>query len=191
MLSSTMYVLLRVASARMNSYKFATYCLHGPRDTDTNERNFSRVELKLTDLSDLAHRCIKRTLHQIAERFPKPSVPVGMALLLDPRTKSSAKRFLRVPDTAEAVTATILEETKSLMRIEHRVFYKGLHANDGYEAVEAASSTRSPQAEGSSSSHYEADLIYGEAVSQPAAEKTADATLNVQADALVGEWLNF
>ncbi|KAJ8569053.1 hypothetical protein ON010_g6210 [Phytophthora cinnamomi] len=92
-----------------------------------------------------------------------------MALPLDPRTKSSAKNFLRFPDTAEA----------------------GLHANDGQGAGEAAFSTRSPQAEGSSSSDNKADLIYGDAVSQPAAEKTADATLYAQADALVEEWLNF
>ncbi|KAE9354154.1 hypothetical protein PF008_g4669 [Phytophthora fragariae] len=79
--------------------------------------------MKLTHLSELGQRCIKRTLHQIAERLPKPSVPMVMALLLDPRTKSAAETFLRIPDTADAVTDKILEKTKALLRIEHRVFY--------------------------------------------------------------------
>ncbi|KAE8992054.1 hypothetical protein PF010_g18880 [Phytophthora fragariae] len=81
MISSTMYVLLRVASARMNSYKFSSYCLGGARETETNEKSFPRIQLMLPDLSDLAQRCIKRTLYQIAECLPKPSVPMGMALI--------------------------------------------------------------------------------------------------------------
>jgi hypothetical protein len=47
MLSSTMYVLLRVAHIRMNSFKFTAYQLDGPRDEDTNETNFPRVERSL------------------------------------------------------------------------------------------------------------------------------------------------
>ncbi|KAE8969043.1 hypothetical protein PR003_g28243 [Phytophthora rubi] len=68
MISPSMYVLLRVASARMNSFKFSSYCLGGAQDTETNEKNFPHIQLMMTDLFDLAQRCIKRTLHQIAER---------------------------------------------------------------------------------------------------------------------------
>uniref|UniRef100_H3GMY1 Uncharacterized protein n=1 Tax=Phytophthora ramorum TaxID=164328 RepID=H3GMY1_PHYRM len=190
MLSSTMYVLLRVASARMNSFKFSSYCLNGARDTDTNEMNFPRAPVTLPDLSQLTQRCIKRTLHQIAERLPLPSVPMGMALLLDPRTKTAAKNYLRIPDTSETATEYILEETKALLRIEHRVFYKGLHANADQGEGHVTSASSSPRGECNSSSDAEADLVYGEEVSQPAEESTADATLNAKADALLGEWLN-
>ncbi|ETP39595.1 hypothetical protein F442_12937, partial [Phytophthora nicotianae P10297] len=93
MRSSTMYVLVRVASTRMNSYKFLAYNLNGTRSVDTNEKNFPRVELKLTDLSELAQRCIKQTLHQIRDRIEKPSTTVAMSLLLDPRTRPSAKKL--------------------------------------------------------------------------------------------------
>lgn len=109
-------------------------------------------------------------------------MPIGMTLLLDPRTKSSAKTFLQVPDTAEAVTTDILEETKRLMRIEHhRVFYKGLYAKDDQGGSKAASATSSPPTECCSSSDNEADLVCGEDVSEPAGDKSAEATLNSQA----------
>jgi len=111
-ISSTMYVFLRVASAQMNSYTFAAYCLNGVRDEDTNEKNFPRVQLTRLDMSELAERCIMRTLHQIASRFPEPSVLMGMALLLDPRTKRSAKNYLRIPDVAEAAIDKVLAATK-------------------------------------------------------------------------------
>ncbi|KAL3674049.1 hypothetical protein V7S43_000001 [Phytophthora oleae] len=59
MLSSTMYVLLRVAATRMSPYKFTATSLHGTRNADTNEKNFSRCQLTLPDLCDLAERCNK------------------------------------------------------------------------------------------------------------------------------------
>ncbi|KAE8971056.1 hypothetical protein PR001_g26777 [Phytophthora rubi] len=190
MISSTMYVLLRVASARMNSYKFSSYCRGGARDTETNEKNFPRIQLMLPDLSDLAQRYIKRTLYQIAERLPKPSVPMGMAFLLDPRTKTAAKNFLRIPDTAEAVTDMILE-SKALMRVEHRVFYRGLHVHDDQGENAADSASSSPSAECNSSSDTEANLLYGEEVSQPVEESTAEAIMNAKADALLDDWFSF
>ncbi|GMF49473.1 unnamed protein product [Phytophthora lilii] len=84
MLSSTLYVVLRVASARMNSYQRAADQLNCPRDEDTYEVNFPRVELTFSNISDLGHRCITRTLHQIAKRLPKPSTSMGVALQLTP-----------------------------------------------------------------------------------------------------------
>ncbi|EGZ24662.1 hypothetical protein PHYSODRAFT_325756 [Phytophthora sojae] len=129
MLSSTMYVLLCVASARMNSYK------------------------------TLAQRCITRTLHQIAERLPQPSVPM-----------------------AEAATDKILEDAKELMRVEHRVFFKGLHARDKENVHNAA--------EANSGSDTETDLLYGEEVSQPSEEASADATINSKANALLDQWFD-
>jgi len=102
-LPSTLYVLLRVASTKMNSYKFSTYCLDGPRDPTTNEKNFPRVQLTKIDLAELTHRCIARTLHQTAERLPKPSYQMGMALLVDPRTKAAAKNLLTIPDRPRGI----------------------------------------------------------------------------------------
>lgn len=171
----------------MNSYKCSLYCLKGPRDADTNGRTFARGQLVLPDLSPLAQRCIKRTVHQFAERLPKPSVPLAMVLLLDPRTKTSAKNYLRIPDTAEAVTNNILEDTNGLLRIEHCVFYRAMYANAerGDDATNSASSSQ--RGECSSTSDTELGLLCGKEVSQPTEERPADATLNAKADSLLEE----
>ncbi|KAE9018532.1 hypothetical protein PR003_g3120 [Phytophthora rubi] len=114
-----------------------------------------------------------------------------MALLLDPRTKSAAETFLRIPDTADAVTDKILEKTKALLRIEHRVFYKGLYSNYEHESTAVAFTSTLAQYDSKSSPENESDLIFGDEVSQPATETTAEATLNAKADALLDEWLDF
>ncbi|KAE8969044.1 hypothetical protein PR002_g27554 [Phytophthora rubi] len=116
---------------------------------------------------------------------------MDMALLLDPRTKAAANTFLRIPDTAEAVSGTILEETKALMRVEYRVFYKGLHAHDDQGENAADSVSSSPLSECNSSSDTEADLLYGEEVSQPIEESSAEAIMNAKADAQLDDWFSF
>ncbi|KAE9274724.1 hypothetical protein PR003_g29523 [Phytophthora rubi] len=45
--------------------------------------------------------------------------------------------------------------------------------------------------DGNSSSENESDLIFGDEVSQPGTETTAEVTLNAKADALLDEWLDF
>ncbi|KAG1708730.1 hypothetical protein DVH05_022355 [Phytophthora capsici] len=191
MLSSTMYVLLRVASTRMNSYKFLAYNLNGARNGDTNEKNFPRVELKLTEMTELAQRCIKRTLHQIRERIEKPSTAVAMSLLLDPRTRPSAKNFLRVPDCADAATDNILEDAKTLMRVEHRVFYRAIHADELQQNEGVATlPMSSPRCDSQNSSDTEAELLYGEEVSQPLEENNVEAAVNARADELLTSWLS-
>ncbi|OWZ14566.1 hypothetical protein PHMEG_00011940 [Phytophthora megakarya] len=138
MLSSTMDVLLRVASARKNSYNFFAYQLHvlGPRDEDTNENNFSRVELLFKDVSDLGHR----TLHHIARRLPNPSVPTALTLVLDPRIKRSAKNYLRISGCAESYTDKIIEDAKMQLYVEHWEIYKRKYGRRSQEVEDSMSS---------------------------------------------------
>ncbi|POM59318.1 hypothetical protein PHPALM_31970 [Phytophthora palmivora] len=168
MISSTMYVLLRVTSARMNSYRFSAYSLKGTRTADTNEKNFPRFPLTLPDLCDLAQRCIMRTLHQIASRLPEPSVAI------------------------EAATEKILTTAKEGLRTEHRVMYKALFAIDSCEEETSTSTSRSPSGDCNSSSDTELDLLCGEEVTQSTEESVADAdaTLNAKADERLEQWLN-
>ncbi|KAL3663555.1 hypothetical protein V7S43_011442 [Phytophthora oleae] len=144
--------------------QFFGISLHGTRNADTNEKSFARRQITLPDLSVLAQRCIKRTLHQIAFRLPQPGVPMGMALLLDPRTKRAAKNYLQIPDWAQAATGHILEDTKALLRAEHRVMYKALHINEDAEGDAVNSAASSPGRDCSSSSDTELDLLCGEEV---------------------------
>ncbi|POM64452.1 Hypothetical protein PHPALM_20008 [Phytophthora palmivora] len=124
-----------------------------------------------------------RTLHQIASRLPEPSVAIGMALLLDPRTKRSAANYLRIPDTSEAATEKILTKAKEGLRTEHRVIC---------EEETSTSTSRSPSGDCNSSSDTELDLLCGEEVTQSTEESVADAdaALNAKADELLEQWLN-
>jgi hypothetical protein len=189
-LSSTMYILLRIAYTRMNTYKFFDYCLDGVRDGNTNEKKFPQVQLLMTNLSDLAHRCIERTRHQIIQWLPRPSIDMGMALLLDPRTKTAAKNYLRIPDSPEAATDKIVEATKALMRIEHRVFYKAMNADSPHGADDTASAPSSPRDGSNSSSDTDANLVYGGNVAQPDKEIRAEDALDAKADEILEEWFS-
>ncbi|KAE9270220.1 hypothetical protein PR003_g30903, partial [Phytophthora rubi] len=68
---------------------------------------------------------------------------------------------------------------------------KGLYADDEHENNAAAFTSTLAQSDGNSSSENESDLIFGDEVSQPATETTAEATLNAKADALLDEWMDF
>ncbi|KAL3658151.1 hypothetical protein V7S43_016782 [Phytophthora oleae] len=114
-----------------------------------------------------------------------------MALLLDPRTRPSVKWFLRVPDFTETTADNILDEAKALMRVEHSVFYKALNSNATQQAENGEALSSSSPLEGSSNnSDTEAELLYGEEVSQPLEESNAEASLNARADELLDVWLN-
>ncbi|OWZ01430.1 hypothetical protein PHMEG_00027181 [Phytophthora megakarya] len=189
MLSSTMYVFLRVASVRLSSYKYTAFQLDGLRDEDTNEKNFARVEMKFEQISDLGYRCISRTLSQIAKRLPRPSVEMGMALLLDPRTKKSAQNFLQTTDMAEQVTVELLQDTKSLLLEEHRLMYKATQPSDVDNGSRAASSA-SPNSEGGSAPDGELDLLCGDELADLSDVAFVNNTLNSEADEVVKKWLN-
>ncbi|KAG1711378.1 hypothetical protein DVH05_008632 [Phytophthora capsici] len=190
-LSSTMYALLRVAAARIKSYKFQAYQLDAPRDEDTNESNFRRIELTYTNISQLGRRCIARTLHQIAQRLPAPSVPIGMALLLDPRTKRTAKNYLSTAENPEAHAETILAATKELLYTEHREMYRLKHSHSANEDNSGTSSvSNSPGCEVPDASDTEMSLLCGEEVSPQSEQSLADSNLAKEADAVVDMWLD-
>ncbi|KAG3111459.1 hypothetical protein PI125_g9092 [Phytophthora idaei] len=188
-LSPTLYILLRVASTRINSYKFSAYQLNSPRDKATTDKTFPRVELLYCDISDLGHRCIARTEHQIAFTLPKPSVQMGMALLLDPRTKRSAKNYLKVPDTPDSHTAKIMDDTMSLLYMEHRELYKRKYGSNEQGHDGASSASSSPSVEILDLTESEMKLLCGEEVSEQTEQSVVESTLYKEADALVDKWL--
>ncbi|POM76154.1 Hypothetical protein PHPALM_6645 [Phytophthora palmivora] len=107
-------------------------------------------------------------------RMPKPSSQMGMALLLDPRTKKAAKSYLRLHDTSEVSTDKLLTETKALLLKEHR-----------------NSASSSPLKDISATFDDNIDLLCGEEVSQQSDVNSVEDALNKEADAEVERWLNF
>ncbi|KAL3659235.1 hypothetical protein V7S43_015813 [Phytophthora oleae] len=115
---------------------------------------------------------------------------MGMALLLDPRTKRAAKNYLQIPDWAQAATGHILEDTKALLRAKHRVMYKALHINEDAEGDAVNSAASSPGRDCSSSSDTELDFLCGEEVLEPVDSTPTDVSLNAKADAVMEQWLD-
>ncbi|GMF16648.1 unnamed protein product [Phytophthora fragariaefolia] len=172
----------------MSSYKFSAYRLDGLRDKDTNERNFTRVEMKQDTISLLGHRCIQRTLHQIATRLPKPSVQMGKALLLDPRMKKVAKNYLRTCSTPDTLTDSIFAETKEQLYRKHRIFYRAMRGSDTQDIHHGSLPVPSPSRDIPMTFDGDFDLLCGDEVSQQSGLNPAEEECSQEADAEVERW---
>ncbi|KUF64610.1 hypothetical protein AM587_10016903 [Phytophthora nicotianae] len=115
----------------------------------------------------------------------------GGELSKRPSYTTLCQKFLQVPNVTDTAADNILEEAKTLMRVEHRVFYKALNTNV-LQQVEGsvAQPSGSPPGDGDSSSDTEAELLYGEEVSQPIEDSNAETFMNARADELLEEWLS-
>ncbi|ETP11573.1 hypothetical protein F441_12929 [Phytophthora nicotianae CJ01A1] len=173
----------------MKSYKFSAYQLDRLRDEATNERNFPPVEVPLSSISRLGHRCINRTLYQITTRLPKPSVEMGMSLLFDPRMKRAAANYLRVPENPECADK-ILEEAKELLRKEHRFLYRIAQENDNQENRNGNVVSVSRTAEPPATFDTDMELLCGDENSQQTLANPFEDEVNCEADVEVEKWLN-
>jgi len=113
---------------------------------------------------------------------------MGMALLLDPRTKRSAKNFLRVPDRPEAFADKILKDTHQLLLLEHREIYR-LKYSKSAPSEDSSDASISPSYEALDASEGEMSLLCGEEVSRQTEQSFADLTLVQEADAVLEKWL--
>ncbi|KAG2983775.1 hypothetical protein PC129_g7849 [Phytophthora cactorum] len=113
---------------------------------------------------------------------------MGMALLLDPRTKRSAKNYLKVPDTPDSHTAKIMDDTMSLLYMEHRELYKRKYGSNEQGHDGASSASSSPSVEILDLTESEMKLLCGE-VSEQTEQSVVESTLYKEADALVDKWL--
>ncbi|KAL3666654.1 hypothetical protein V7S43_008284 [Phytophthora oleae] len=115
----------------------------------------------------------------------------GYGPVTGPTNETGCKNYLQIPDWAQAATGHILEDTKALLRAEHRVMYKALHINEGAEGDAVNSAASSPGRDCSSSSGTELDLLCGEEVLEPVDSTPTDVSLNAKADAVMEQWLDF
>ncbi|KAF1786550.1 hypothetical protein GQ600_5553 [Phytophthora cactorum] len=148
----------------MNSYKFYSYALNGPRDEDTNEKNFPREVLEYTKVSDLGRRCISRTLHQIAFRLPNPR-------------NAHYKHHVR-------------DDEPVVQYAEHRELYKRKYGSGTQEEDGGSSSSSSPPVEAYDASEAELSVSCGEEVSEQAKQSSAESILHKEADALFDKWID-
>ncbi|KAG2825271.1 hypothetical protein PC112_g9768 [Phytophthora cactorum] len=135
-LSPTLYILLRVASTRINSYKFSAYQLNSPRDEAT--------------------------------------------------TGPNPKLLSRSPNHSH--TAKIMDDTMSLLYMEHRELYKRKYGSNEQGHDGASSASSSPSVEILDLTESEMKLLCGE-VSEQTEQSVVESTLYKEADALVDKWL--
>ncbi|ETM97385.1 hypothetical protein PPTG_20383 [Phytophthora nicotianae INRA-310] len=88
-----MVVFRCLAEKKIKSLKFDTMVIEAPRAKDEKEVSHRRVVMMLDQLADAGKTYLKIMLLQLQARFPKATKGV---MLLDPRTKSSAKKIAAV-----------------------------------------------------------------------------------------------
>ncbi|KAG6965483.1 hypothetical protein JG687_00005419, partial [Phytophthora cactorum] len=97
-LSSYVVVFRRLAENNLKAFKFEAMATEAPGAKDANEARHHRVLRTRSQFSDAGRTCLKLTLLQLQGRFPKVSTEVMACILLDPRTKSRAKRIEVIGD---------------------------------------------------------------------------------------------
>ncbi|KAG6950165.1 hypothetical protein JG688_00014283, partial [Phytophthora aleatoria] len=80
----------------MKAFKFEAMAIEPLRANNANEASHGRVARTLDQFCDPGKTCLKRTLVQLQARFPQVTKEAKACILLDPPTKSSAKRIAAV-----------------------------------------------------------------------------------------------
>ncbi|ETL77643.1 hypothetical protein L917_21416 [Phytophthora nicotianae] len=93
---SYMVVFRRLAEKKLKSFKFDAMVVEAPRAKDANEASHCRAVKTLDQFSEAGKASLRRALLQLQARFPKVTKEAMACILLDPRTKSSAKKIAAV-----------------------------------------------------------------------------------------------
>ncbi|ETP00372.1 hypothetical protein F441_22208, partial [Phytophthora nicotianae CJ01A1] len=96
LVSSYMVVFRRLAEKKLKSFKFDAMVVEAPRAKDANEASHCRAVKTLDQFSEAGKASLRRALLQLQARFPKVTKEAMACILLDPRTKSSAKKIAAV-----------------------------------------------------------------------------------------------
>ena len=98
--------------------------------TLTSRENIIYKKLERSELGGMAQRALDRLQHAIGERFKEPEDNVLLALLLDPRTASSANRLLKRKDEAGQDDMSLRRRAEKLLK---KALEETLHAKIRYE----------------------------------------------------------
>ncbi|RAW30034.1 hypothetical protein PC110_g13594 [Phytophthora cactorum] len=119
-LSSYVVVFRRLAENNLKAFKFEAMATEAPGAKDANEARHHRVLRTRSQFSDAGRTCLKLTLLQLQGRFPKVSTEVMACILLDPRTKSRAKRIAVIGDIPCKEEKAMYKNGIGFVRDEHR-----------------------------------------------------------------------
>ncbi|KAG1686410.1 hypothetical protein DVH05_006612 [Phytophthora capsici] len=137
LVSSYMVVFRRLAEKKLKSYKFDAMAIEAPGSKDANEDSHRH------QFSAAGKTCLKRTLLQLQARFPTVIKEAMACVLLDPRTKSSAKKIAAVGHISRQEENAIYKNGMDFLREEHRtVFAQMIKRESSNSRLKAAFSVK-------------------------------------------------
>ncbi|KAG1697093.1 hypothetical protein DVH05_017479 [Phytophthora capsici] len=198
LVSSYMVVFRRLAEKKLKSFKFDTMVIEAPRAKDGNEASHRRVVRKLDQFTEDGKTCLRRTLLQLQSRFPKVTKEAMVCILLDPRTKSSAKKIAAVGNVSRKEEKATYKNGLEFLRDEHRKVFAQM-AKVGKMPLSQTSSQssllsqdlNSPLSSPSSTGWDDEDeLLLGAPIrTSKTREEVKESELNARADSIMNEWL--
>ncbi|KAG1695049.1 hypothetical protein DVH05_020977 [Phytophthora capsici] len=203
LVSSYMVVFRRLAEKKLKSFKFDAMVIEAPRAKDGNETSHRRVVRRLDQFSEAGKTCLRRTLLQLQARFPKVTKEAMACILLDPRTKSSAKKIAAVGDIPRKEEKAIYKNDLEFLRNEHRKVFSqmGEAGQDPTLAALLAEQSTQPGREfpsvisvvdwlGVPTWDDEDELLLGAPIrTSKTREEVKESEINARADSVMMEWL--
>ncbi|KAG1687186.1 hypothetical protein DVH05_005353 [Phytophthora capsici] len=198
LVSSYMVVFRRLAEKKLKSFKFDAMVIETPRTKDGNETSHRRVVRRLDQFSEAGKTCLRRTLLQLQARFPKVTKEAMACILLDPRTKSSAKKIAAVGDIPRKEEKAIYKNGLEILRNEHRKVFSQMaklgkipHSQPSSQSSLLSQDVNSPLSSPSSTGWDDEDeLLLGAPIrTSKAREEVKESEINARADSVMMEWL--
>jgi hypothetical protein len=132
-------------------------------------------------------KCLERLRYQLIDRLPPLEPGQCLATLLDPTTKMFAPKLLDE-------TATLYEQTKSLLKEKHREVYTLIHRKESNNSNESTAGNIAANEDESLDEPTEVDsddddVLMMEAELSQDEEVEVDSNLNEEADAQFDKWM--
>lgn len=119
LVSFYMVVFHRFAENKIKSFKFDTMVIEAPQSIEEINDSSQTAE-DAGKFSYVGKICLRRTLLQLQERFPKVTREAMACVLLNPRTKSSAKKIAAVGNILRKYEKALYTGGVGFLRDEHR-----------------------------------------------------------------------
>ncbi|ETO67546.1 hypothetical protein F444_15544 [Phytophthora nicotianae P1976] len=183
---SYMVVFRRLTENKLKSFKFDAMAIEAPRAKDANESS---------------HRRVVRTLDQFSEAGAITQGDKGgnSCVLLDPRTKSSAKKIAVVGDIPRKEEKAIYKDGIDFLRAEHRTVFAGMVnaekislSQQSSQSSELSQESVSPFSSPASNGWDDEDeLLLGAPIrARKTREEMKETEINARADAVMKDWLD-
>ncbi|KUF86941.1 hypothetical protein AM587_10004573 [Phytophthora nicotianae] len=199
LVSSYMVVFRRLTENKLKSFKFDAMAIEAPRAKDASESSHRRVVRTLDQFSEAGKTCLRRTLLQLQARLPKVTREVIACVLLDPRTKSSAKKIAVVGDIPRKEEKAIYKDGIDFLRAEHRTVFAGMVnaekislSQQSSQSSQLSQDSVSPFSSPASNGWDDEDeLLLGAPIrARKTREEMKETEINARADAVMKDWLD-